>query len=190
MTLGSTDSLKISLTATNGKKPRKPHQCFLTLTDETTGLEESYPLSVKENGKAKLDLVIPSSRTLRAAYILLTKTDHQQHSNPTPRFFLAAQGIPSHRVLRYFDTLQKPRVRPHHRPRSDRSPTVSRETASIRRPPGDPSYFPRRSAFAAKDYHAPLPWCCPCVRARDIHFLGYAGRELGPSGQRDAGSPN
>lgn len=30
-------------------------------------------MSVKENGKAKLDLVMPSNRTLRAAYIPLTK---------------------------------------------------------------------------------------------------------------------
>ena len=59
-TLGFADSLKISLTTTNSKKPRKAHQCFLTLTDEVTGLEESYPMSVKENGKAKLDLVLPS----------------------------------------------------------------------------------------------------------------------------------
>ncbi|KAF2476592.1 uncharacterized protein BDR25DRAFT_277847 [Lindgomyces ingoldianus] len=54
--LGSTDSLKMLLTTTNGKKARQPHQAFLTLTDPTTGLEESFVLSVKESGRGKVDL--------------------------------------------------------------------------------------------------------------------------------------
>ena len=55
--LAAAQTLKILLTATNGKKARKPHQAFLTLTDPATGLEESYPFAVKDNGKAKVDLV-------------------------------------------------------------------------------------------------------------------------------------
>jgi oligosaccharyltransferase complex subunit delta (ribophorin II) len=55
--LSTGDSLKIILTVTNGGKARKPHQAFLTITDPTSGLEESYPFIVKENGKAKVDLV-------------------------------------------------------------------------------------------------------------------------------------
>ncbi|ORY19808.1 Oligosaccharyltransferase subunit Ribophorin II-domain-containing protein [Clohesyomyces aquaticus] len=54
--LGATDTLKLLLTATDGKKAKRPHQAFLTLTDPTTGLEESFVLSVKESGKGKVDL--------------------------------------------------------------------------------------------------------------------------------------
>ncbi|KAF2109270.1 Oligosaccharyltransferase subunit Ribophorin II-domain-containing protein [Lophiotrema nucula] len=56
VTLGATDSLKLLLTTTDGKKAKRPHQAFLTLTDPTTGLEESFVLNVKESGKGKVDL--------------------------------------------------------------------------------------------------------------------------------------
>ncbi|KAF2176996.1 hypothetical protein K469DRAFT_721089 [Zopfia rhizophila CBS 207.26] len=56
VSLGATDTLKLLLTATDGKKAKRPHQAFLTLTDPTTGLEESFVLSVKDNGKGKVDL--------------------------------------------------------------------------------------------------------------------------------------
>ncbi|KAF2840511.1 hypothetical protein M501DRAFT_931581 [Patellaria atrata CBS 101060] len=56
VSLGVADTLKVILTTTEGKKSKKPHQAFLALNDPTTGLEESYPFSVKDNGKAKVDL--------------------------------------------------------------------------------------------------------------------------------------
>ncbi|KAF2402694.1 hypothetical protein EJ06DRAFT_472969, partial [Trichodelitschia bisporula] len=56
ISLGSNDALKLLLTVTNGGKARKPHQAFLTLVEPTTGLEESYPFTIKESGKAKVDL--------------------------------------------------------------------------------------------------------------------------------------
>lgn len=57
--LAAGEALKVILTVTNGGKGRKPHQAFLTITDPTSGLEESYPFTVKESGKAKVDLVCP-----------------------------------------------------------------------------------------------------------------------------------
>jgi oligosaccharyltransferase complex subunit delta (ribophorin II) len=57
ISLKSTESIKLALTVTNGGKGRRAHQVFLTLASEESGLEESFPLDVKENGKAKLDLV-------------------------------------------------------------------------------------------------------------------------------------
>ncbi|KAF2735147.1 hypothetical protein EJ04DRAFT_465361 [Polyplosphaeria fusca] len=56
VSLGATDTLKLLLTAVDGKKAKRPHQAFLTLTDPTTGLEESFVLNVKESGKGKVDL--------------------------------------------------------------------------------------------------------------------------------------
>ena len=55
--LGASDTLKILLTAQEDKKPKRPHQAFLQLTEPTTGLETSYALAAKENGKAKVELV-------------------------------------------------------------------------------------------------------------------------------------
>jgi oligosaccharyltransferase complex subunit delta (ribophorin II) len=57
VTLGDSDTLKLQLTTTDGKKAKRPHQAFLTLADPTTGLEESFVLSVKDSGKGKVDLV-------------------------------------------------------------------------------------------------------------------------------------
>ncbi|PNS14203.1 hypothetical protein CAC42_6716 [Sphaceloma murrayae] len=56
LALGTGDSLKILLTTVDGKTPKRPHQAFFTLSDPETGLEESWPLNVKENGKAKFDI--------------------------------------------------------------------------------------------------------------------------------------
>jgi oligosaccharyltransferase complex subunit delta (ribophorin II) len=55
--LGASDSLKIVLTAIEGKAPKRPHQALLLVKDVDTGLEISYPFSVKEGGKGKVDLV-------------------------------------------------------------------------------------------------------------------------------------
>lgn len=55
--LGSSDTLKILLTVKEDKKVKRPHQVFLLLEDPSSGLDTSFPLSVKENGKAKVELV-------------------------------------------------------------------------------------------------------------------------------------
>lgn len=55
--LGDKDTLKIVLTATENGKPKRPHQAFLLLRDQDTGLEEAFPFTVKESGKGKVDFV-------------------------------------------------------------------------------------------------------------------------------------
>jgi oligosaccharyltransferase complex subunit delta (ribophorin II) len=55
--LGALDSLKVVLTTQDGKTAKKPHQAFLLLKDTDTGLDISYPFSVKESGKSKIELV-------------------------------------------------------------------------------------------------------------------------------------
>jgi hypothetical protein len=57
LTLNPSGSIRLALTVTNGGKPRKPHQAFLTLSSSTTALEESFPFTLSDNGKAKFDLV-------------------------------------------------------------------------------------------------------------------------------------
>ena len=65
MTLGATDSLKLDLTTVDGTKAKRPHQAFLTLTDPTTGLEESFVFSVKDSGKGKVSLVRAATNRTR-----------------------------------------------------------------------------------------------------------------------------
>ena len=55
--LGASDALKIVLTTQEGRSSKRPHQTYLSLTDPSSGLETSFPFSVKESGKAKVELV-------------------------------------------------------------------------------------------------------------------------------------
>lgn len=55
--LPASSTLKVLLTAQDGKTGKKPHQAFLTLQETENGLEESFAFSVKDNGKAKVDVV-------------------------------------------------------------------------------------------------------------------------------------
>ncbi|KAF2031313.1 hypothetical protein EK21DRAFT_99860 [Setomelanomma holmii] len=78
VSLGAGDTLKLVLTNVDGKTAKRPHQAFLTLTDPTTGLEESFVLSVKESGKGKVDLsqkdlphqFLTSSKPLAASIVI------------------------------------------------------------------------------------------------------------------------
>ncbi|ETN38843.1 uncharacterized protein HMPREF1541_06884 [Cyphellophora europaea CBS 101466] len=56
VSLGAGDSLKIILTAQEGKSAKRPHQASLLLQNPATNLDVSYPFSVKESGKGKIEL--------------------------------------------------------------------------------------------------------------------------------------
>lgn len=64
LSFGALDSLKVVLTIQDGKTAKRPQQAFLLLKDPDTGLDISYPLSVKESGKAKVDLVCLLARSV------------------------------------------------------------------------------------------------------------------------------
>lgn len=66
VSLGAEDTLKIVLTATEDRAAKRPHQAFLLVRDQDTGLEATFPFSVKESGKGKVDFV--------SFYRQLTKT--------------------------------------------------------------------------------------------------------------------
>jgi oligosaccharyltransferase complex subunit delta (ribophorin II) len=63
--LGPADTLKVLLTTTEGKTAKRPHQAFLTLHEPKTGLEESFVFTVKESGKARVELVCHASLALQ-----------------------------------------------------------------------------------------------------------------------------
>jgi hypothetical protein len=71
LTLGAKDSLKVTLTITNGGKARRPHQAFFTITSPESGLEEAFPMAITDSGKAKIDLV-RSRHLLQSVHITLT----------------------------------------------------------------------------------------------------------------------
>jgi len=89
VTLGAADSLKIILTATENGKAKRPHQAFLLLRDQDTGLEATFPFSVKETGKGKVDFsqkdlpvqLLSSSQPLRATLLLASFGSSQAFSN-------------------------------------------------------------------------------------------------------------
>lgn len=56
ITLNAQDTITVSLTAKDSGKAKRPHQAFLLLKDES-GLEAPFPLSVKDSGKAKVQIV-------------------------------------------------------------------------------------------------------------------------------------
>ncbi|KAI9931034.1 hypothetical protein ASPWEDRAFT_99531 [Aspergillus wentii DTO 134E9] len=56
VSLGSSDTLKVVLTAQEGRTPKAAHQVFLLLKDPETGLDISYPFNVKDNGKSRIEL--------------------------------------------------------------------------------------------------------------------------------------
>ena len=51
------DSIRVELTAKEGSKKQRPHQAFVVLKDARTGLEASFPFTVKESGKGVAEIV-------------------------------------------------------------------------------------------------------------------------------------
>ncbi|KAJ5128828.1 hypothetical protein N7448_002541 [Penicillium atrosanguineum] len=50
------DTLRVTLTTQEGSSAKRPHQAFLLLQDAHSGLDISYPFTVKENGKSRVEL--------------------------------------------------------------------------------------------------------------------------------------
>ena len=61
ISLGPSETLKVLLTTTEGKKAKRPHQAFLLVEDTKADLDTSFAFSIKESGKGKLELVCAAS---------------------------------------------------------------------------------------------------------------------------------
>lgn len=57
VSIGAQDTLTVSLTAKESGKAKRPHQAFLLLRDEETGLEAPFPLTVRDTGKGNVKIV-------------------------------------------------------------------------------------------------------------------------------------
>ncbi|KAK2795841.1 hypothetical protein FQN52_003691 [Onygenales sp. PD_12] len=78
LSLGASDTLKLILTTQEDRSAKRPHQAFLLFKEQDTGLDLSYPLSVKESGKAKVELTqkdlpvqfLQSSKPIEASLVI------------------------------------------------------------------------------------------------------------------------
>lgn len=81
VSLGDADNLKLALTSQEGRTQKRAHQTFLLLNDPETGLDIAYPFTVKENGKSRLELVLPSDHATTAANTIV---DTKRPPDPIP----------------------------------------------------------------------------------------------------------
>ncbi|KAK4105638.1 hypothetical protein N658DRAFT_441001 [Parathielavia hyrcaniae] len=90
VSLGNTDTLKLSLTAKDNGKGKRPHQAFLVIQEQDSGLEAPFPLTVKETGKAAVQIshkdlpiqLLLSAKPLKAFVVLASFGSAQGLSTP------------------------------------------------------------------------------------------------------------
>lgn len=63
VTLAAADTVKILLTAKDNGSAKRPHQAFVVLRDQDSGLEAPFPLTVKDTGKGVVQIVSRSLTT-------------------------------------------------------------------------------------------------------------------------------
>ncbi|KAL4885543.1 Oligosaccharyltransferase subunit Ribophorin II-domain-containing protein [Aspergillus karnatakaensis] len=110
--LGNADTLKIALTAQEGKSATSAHQVFLLLQEPKSGLDISYPFAVKGNGKSRVELTwkdLPSqflstSEPLDARILIGSFGSSQAYNEPAFQLSLARgadEPIPTFEASRY-----------------------------------------------------------------------------------------
>ncbi|KAK4155553.1 Dolichyl-diphosphooligosaccharide--protein glycosyltransferase subunit 2 [Chaetomidium leptoderma] len=90
VSLGSTDTLKLLLTAKDNGKGKRPHQAFLVLQEPESGLEAPFPLTVKESGKAAVQIshkdlpvqLLAATKPLKASVVLASFGSAQGLNTP------------------------------------------------------------------------------------------------------------
>ncbi|KAI1844572.1 hypothetical protein JX265_001557 [Neoarthrinium moseri] len=87
---GAADTLKLIITAQENGKGKRPHQAFLVLQETETGLEAPFPLTVKESGKATVDIkhadipvqLLVSSKPLKASLVIASFGSSDGYNKP------------------------------------------------------------------------------------------------------------
>lgn len=119
--LQANDVLKIVLTATEDGKAKRPNQAFLLLRDQDTGLEATFPFSVKESGKGKVDFVRLSSPACivlsRFQQINISVPDSKGFTDSSPAFLPTPSRNPPSRIFRHIPVVLEPRLQPRHQAR-------------------------------------------------------------------------
>lgn len=131
--LGAADTLKIIITITEDETARRPHQAFLLIREQETGLDATFPFSVKENGRGKVEVMqknlpvqfIVSPQHLRAEIFLASFGPSQAFSNHV--FNLEIKPVPNTVAPKYEKPLRYgKREEIHHifRPEAKSGPAV------------------------------------------------------------------
>lgn len=170
ISLGSTDTLKLLLTAVENKTPKRPNQAYLILQDPSTGLEDSFPLSSKESGKAKVELVcttIPRPYTLPHIF-----ADLQGSTRSVSQSEGTIKGIACFGFIRLVNSNRHPSLRPDNQSGPIRTFATSGEATSLRQACRDPPRLPLRSEESTHDHHTGL-------RRHGINDLPHSNWALG-----------
>ncbi|KAL2818820.1 Oligosaccharyltransferase subunit Ribophorin II-domain-containing protein [Aspergillus cavernicola] len=110
--LGNADTLKIVLTSQEDKSAKSAHQVFLLLQDPGSGLDISYPFSVKGNGKSRVELTwkdLPTqflsvSKSIDARILIGSFGSSKAYDEPAFQLSLARgadEPVPTFEVSRY-----------------------------------------------------------------------------------------
>ncbi|KAI0451924.1 Oligosaccharyltransferase subunit Ribophorin II-domain-containing protein [Xylaria acuta] len=126
VTISNTESIKVLLVAKDGGKGKRPHQAFVVLQDELSGLEAPFPMTVKENGKAVVDIkfadlplqLVTSTAPLKASVVLASFGSSQGLNKPV--FSVSVNTDPNATPLIYEKPLRYGKRDPiHHTFRAD-----------------------------------------------------------------------
>ncbi|KAF2863287.1 hypothetical protein K470DRAFT_289081 [Piedraia hortae CBS 480.64] len=98
ISLPAGETVKVTLTTTEGKTGKKAHQAFLMLQDKETGLEDSYPFTLKENGKGKVEIslkdiphqFVSSVKPLQASIVVASFGSSTPYKAPAFDLFVQA----------------------------------------------------------------------------------------------------
>ncbi|KAI1198121.1 Oligosaccharyltransferase subunit Ribophorin II-domain-containing protein [Nemania serpens] len=113
LAIGNAESVKVLLVAKDGGEGKRPHQAFVVLRDEASGLEAPFPMTVKENGKAVVEIkytdlpvqLATSTAPLKASVVLASFGSSQGLDKPifsvTPKTDPAASPVAYEKPLRY-----------------------------------------------------------------------------------------
>jgi oligosaccharyltransferase complex subunit delta (ribophorin II) len=103
VTLGASDTIKITLTAKDNGKGKRPHQAFVVLKDVDSGLEAPFPLTTKDTGKAVVQIV----RRFDAPHNAIPQANSSQSQKEMPvQLLLATKPLQASIVIGSFGSAQ------------------------------------------------------------------------------------
>ncbi|KAI0107825.1 Oligosaccharyltransferase subunit Ribophorin II-domain-containing protein [Nemania sp. FL0031] len=118
VTISNTESVKVLLVAKDGGKGKRPHQAFVVLQDELSGLEAPFLMTVKENGKAVVEIkytdlpvqLATSTAPLKASVVLASFGSSQGLNKPA--FSVAIKTDPNASPIVYEKPLRYGKLEP------------------------------------------------------------------------------
>lgn len=116
VSLTAQDTLTVSLTAKDNGKAKRPHQAFVLLKEDDTGLEAPFPLTVRDTGKGNVKIVCGKLLTLSICaldreLIVTILTDPKGPALPVLRLQQAPPCDRRHWLLRLFEWYRCRRLR-------------------------------------------------------------------------------